>query len=111
MKTPNYPYPTMDDDGYELRLLDESTPEVAPDGERFAAKPGDTVKLVFTYKEPVRNHGLYDSERMWVEIIEIGDGCLVGRLDSTPQFTDLLQSDARIQFHPRHILIFWTSPE
>ena len=108
MKTENYPYPTLDDDGYELQLLDDTMPEVAPDEVRFAAKPGDTVKLVFSYKEPVRNHGLYGSERMWVEIIAIGEGCLVGRLDSSPQFTELIRSDARIQFHPKHILTFWT---
>ncbi len=71
----------MDEDGYELQLLAEGSPEVAPDAERFEAKPGDTVKLVFVYKEPVRNHGLYGSERMWVQIVWQGEGCLAGRLD------------------------------
>ena len=111
MKPENYPYPTLDADGYELQLLDATTPEVTPDDKRFAAKPGDMVKLVFVYKQPVRNHGLYDSERMWVEILATGDGCLIGRLDNTPQFTDILQSDARVQFHPKHILTFWTQPQ
>jgi hypothetical protein len=110
MKPPNYPYPTMDEDGFELQLLDEGLPDVAPDTERFEAKPGDTVKLVFVYKNPVRNHGLYGSERMWVEIIRQADACLIGRLDSSPQFTDLLKSDAIIHFHPRHILNFWKPP-
>ena len=110
MKPPNFPYPMLDEDGYELQLLDETAPEVAPDAERFEAKPGDTVKLVFVYKEPVRNHGLYDSERMWVEVIRCDEGCLVGRLDSSPQFTDLLKSDTTIQFHPKHILHFWKPP-
>jgi hypothetical protein len=111
MKPANYPYATMEDDGYELQLLEDSSPEVAPDSARFAAKPGDMVKLIFAYKEPVRNHGLYGAERMWVEIVAFGEGCLVGRLDNSPQFTDLLWSDSRIQFHPRHILAFWSSPE
>ena len=110
MKPPHYPYPMMDEDGYELQLLEETAPEVAPDVERFEAKPGDTVKLVFIYKEPIRNHGLYGSERMWVEIIRRDESCLVGRLDCSPQFTDLLASDATILFHPRHILKFWEPP-
>lgn len=110
MKPANYPYPTLDEDGYELQLFDEGMPEVAPDSERFAAKPGDTVKLVFIYKEPVRTE-LYNSERMWVEIIAFGDGCLIGRLDNSPQFTDILHPDYAISFHPKHVLKFWTSNE
>ncbi len=99
----------MDEDGYELQLFEETVPEVAPDAERFEAKAGDTVKLVFVYKEPVRNRGVYDSERMWVQIIRCNESFIVGRLDNAPQFTDLLKSDATIQFHPKHILHFWKS--
>ncbi len=105
----NYPYAAIDEDGYELQLFEEGMPEVAPDSERFAAKPGDMVKLVFVYKEPVRNPALCDSERMWVEIIQYGDGCLIGRLDNTPQFTNTLHSDYAIPFHPKHILKFWSA--
>ena len=110
MKPANYPYPTMDDDGYELQLFEESAPGVSPDEARFATKPGDTVKLVFVYKEPVRNHGQYGAERMWVQVLRAEAGCLVGRLDSTPQFTDLLKSDSKVSFHPKHVLSFWTAP-
>ncbi len=107
MKPANYPYATMDDDGYELQLLHDSEPEVASDDVRFAAEPGDMVKLIFMYKDPVRNHGLYGAERMWVEVTEHGDNCLIGRLDNVPQFTDLLPTDAQIKFHPKHILNFY----
>lgn len=110
MRPENYPYPLWDEDGFELRLLEESDPGVAPDDLRFAAKPGDMVKLIFCYKEPVRNQGIYDSERMWVEIVSSGDGCLIGRLDNDPQFTDLLKSDDTVSFHPKHILNFWKPP-
>lgn len=107
MRPENYPYPLWDEDGFELLLLEESDPGVVPDELRFEAKPGDMVKLIFRYKTPVRNHGIYDSERMWVEIVSFGDRCLIGRLDNVPQFTDLLKSDDTIAFHPKHILNFW----
>jgi hypothetical protein len=36
---------SMDEDGCELQLLDEATPGVALDDERFAAHPGDTRQI------------------------------------------------------------------
>jgi hypothetical protein len=108
MNPDNYPYAQLDQDGYELQFFDETAPEVASDTDRFAAKPGDMVKLVFFYKEPLPNQSGYTSERMWVEIMDYGDGCLIGRLDNNPQFTDILHSDYAISFHPKHILKFWS---
>ncbi|RBP42563.1 uncharacterized protein DUF2314 [Roseimicrobium gellanilyticum] len=107
MRPEDYPFPLWDEDGFELRLLEESEPGVASDEERFGAEPGDMVKLIFRYKDPVRNSGSFNAERMWVEIVSFGEGCLVGRLDNNPQYTDLLKSDDTISFHPKHILCFW----
>jgi hypothetical protein len=41
---------------------------------------------------------------MRVKITDYGDGCLIGRLDSSPQFTKLLKADDAVAFHPKHIV-------
>lgn len=106
----------MENDGYQIAVVEQgdesrslATPLVS-DEDRFAAKPGDIVKMIFEYKEGKKRKGdgaKIGSEHMWVEVTEHGDGCLVGRLDCSPQFTDLLKADDRIQFHPKHIIAFW----
>ena len=106
----------MDDDGYELAVIeqeDASAVLAAPlpsDDERFAAEPGQTVKLIFQYKEPDRrdNGAEVGAEHVWVRITEYGEGSLIGVLDSSPQHTDLLESEDRVAFHPKHIVAFWT---
>ncbi|MEM8953188.1 MAG: DUF2314 domain-containing protein [Verrucomicrobiota bacterium] len=116
MDPPSYPYPRMDEDGYELAVIeqeDTSTVLAAPlpsDDERFAAKSGQTDKLVFQYREPDRreNGAEIGAELMWVRITEDGEGCLVGELDSSPQHTKLLKSEDTVAFHPKHIVSFWT---
>ena len=111
-----YPYPKLDEHGYQLALVeqgDTSRIMAAPlprEEERFAAKPGDTVKLIFEYREAMKARGSgqeFGAEHMWVEITDFGDGCLVGRIDSSPQYTKLLKSDDVVAFHPKHIIAFW----
>lgn len=112
----NSPYATLDKDGYHLVVVESSNlsrPLAAPlptDDERFLAKPGDTVKLIFEYRETMKAKGSdaeFGAEHMWVEITEYGDGCLMGRLDNSPQYTQLLKSDDTIAFHPKHIVAFY----
>jgi hypothetical protein len=31
-------------------------------------------------------------------------GCLIGRLDRSPQFTKLLKADDAVAFHPKHLV-------
>jgi hypothetical protein len=114
MTTPTYPYPRLEHDGYQLAVVDQDSDRVlsAPlpsEDERFAARPGDLVKLVFEYREPdVRENGaVIGSEHMWVRITEQRESCLVGVLDSSPHHTTLLNDEATISFHPRHIVAFW----
>jgi hypothetical protein len=114
MKAP-YPYPILEKDGFQLAVVehgDTSTPLPTPipsDEERFAAKPGDLVKLIFEYRDADEreNGAVVGSERMWVKITELSDSCLVGRIDSSPQHTKLLKSDDIVAFHPKHIISFW----
>ena len=118
MESPNYPYPTLEKDGFQLAVVEQGdtarvlAAPLAPDEERFAAKPGDTVKLIFEYRETMKARGSgqeVGAEHMWVEIVDYGDGCLIGRLDSSPQYTKLLKSDDAVAFHPKHIIAFWVA--
>ncbi len=116
MESPFYPYATFETDGFHLAALEQSDdawPLAAPlpsDEERFAAKPGDTVKLIFEYRESAKARGSgqeFGAEHMWVEVTDYGDGCLIGRLDSSPQYTQLLKADDAVAFHPKHIVAFY----
>jgi len=71
-----YPYPKLDVDGYEFQVVEQNgspshpvlAQPLASDEERFAAKPGDVVKLIFLYREPVIRDGqTYGAEHMGLE--------------------------------------------
>jgi len=114
MTTPTYPYPRLEQDGYHLAVVDHDSGRVLAsplpsDDERFAAGPGDVVKLVFEYlvADVGENGAVVGSEHMWVRVTEQRESCLVGVLDGAPQHTKLLRDEASISFHPRHIVAFW----
>jgi len=116
MTSPDYPYATFEKDGFQLAVVEHDSvarvlaAPLPPDEERFAAKPGDLVKLVFEYKEPMKARGSgveFGAEHMWVKIADFGSGCLVGALDSSPQYTKLLNSGDAVALHPKHIIAFW----
>lgn len=109
-----YPYPQLDKDGFQLAVVEQDSSVIlaAPipsDDDRFAAGPGDLVKLVFEYRDADQrqNGAVVGAEHMWVQIIEPGDGCLIGEIDGSPQHTTLLKSGVRVSFHPKHIVAFW----
>jgi len=111
-----YPYPTIDEDGYEFDLIEQNEkedygfelPDFPTDDERNSVKSGDLVKLVFRYRDSIEKNGhTITCERMWVEMKEHKGSHLVGRLDSSPMYTKLLLEDTLVQFHPKHIIAFW----
>lgn len=115
MSTP-YPYPTLEKDGYDLEVVDQADARrheflrypIPDDATRDAVKLGDIVKLIFRYRDHVVKNGqTFTAEHMWVRVIESGGAFVVGRLDSSPQFTTILKSDDEIHFHPKHIVCFW----
>lgn len=115
-ESPYYPYATFEKDGFQLAVVEQGdigrvlAAPLASDEERFAAKPGDTVKLIFEYRESMRARGggaEFGGEHMWVEVTDYGDGCLIGKLDSSPQYTNLMKSGDAVAFHPKHIIAFW----
>ncbi|MGC4013663.1 MAG: DUF2314 domain-containing protein [Luteolibacter sp.] len=113
----SYPYPQLEIHGYELEVVEQKDIAEHPflrhpipsDEERYSAKSGDLVKLVFRYRDSVsRNGNIVSAEHMWVEVTHCAVNCLVGKLDSTPQFTSILEADDEVNFHPKHIVGFWS---
>jgi hypothetical protein len=116
METPHNPFPTFEQDGFQLAVIEQGDtrrPLAMPlvsDERRFAVQSGDLVKLIFEYREPMKAKGSgaeYGAEHMWVKVAEYGDGYLIGELDSSPQYTQLLKSGDAVPFHPKHIIAFW----
>ena len=115
MESPYYPYATLEKEGFQLVAIergDAARVLAAPlpsEEERLAAKPGDVVKLIFEYRDADerKNGAVVGAEHMWVAVVDYGDGCLIGRLDSSPQHTKLLKADDAVAFHPKHIIAFW----
>jgi uncharacterized protein YegJ (DUF2314 family) len=115
MESSYFPYATLEKDGFQLEVVEAGdttrvlAAPLASEEERIAVKPGDIVKLIFVYREPMKARGSgaeFDSEHMWVEVTDYGDECLIGRLDSSPQYTKLLKSGDAVAFHPKHIIAF-----
>ena len=115
----DYPYPREQEDGYEFQVVEQDDADAqgflaAPlpnDDRRFSVSVGDTVKLVFLYRDSVEKNGQsISAEHMWVEVIELCENFLRGRLDSAPQYSSLFNEGAEVRFHPKHIVNIWEEP-
>ena len=113
---PDYPYPVLDQHGYEFDLIEHARretydfdlPDFPTDDQRFAVGVGDLVKLIFRYRDWVEEHGhTVTCERMWVRVTDHGDRCLTGTLDNDPRYTKLLHDGDLVHFHPKHIVQIW----
>ena len=116
MDSSPYPYATFEKEGYQLAVVDSGdtarvlSGPLPTEGKRFAVQPGDIVKLVFEYRDSmvaVGSGAEIGAEHMWVKVTEYGDGCLIGSIDSSPQYTRILKSGDLVAFHPKHIVAFW----
>ena len=67
---------------------------------RETLKPGDVVKLLFKVDPPA---GRIEVERMWVEVVGLGDGTYMGRLANVPQHVPKLQFGDGVEFEARHV--------
>lgn len=112
----NYPYATLEKEGYELEAIEldqwQSHPflegPVPADDERFQVQEGDIVKLIFHYAKPLKvKDKLFDAEHMWVVVTNNDKDYLVGYLDNEPQYTNILSPGVEISFHPEHIIDIW----
>ena len=111
------PFAKLQEDGYELEVVEQASANEHPflrhavpdDDTRHAAQPGDIVKLIFRYRDGVEAGGqTITGEHMWVRVTQSDGACILGRLDSTPQFTALLKPDDPVCFHPKHIVRLWS---
>jgi hypothetical protein len=68
---------------------------------RDSLRPGDLVKLPFVIDPPI---GTYDTERMWVQVIEAAGGRYRGRLDNEPRYLHHLHPGDWIEFGPEHVI-------
>jgi hypothetical protein len=112
----DYPYATLDRDGYELEPVeldnwqDQGFLEnpVPADDERFNVQEGDIVKLIFHYAKPLKVQGkFFDAEHMWVVVTSTDKDYLTGFLDNEPHYTKILSPGAELNFHPEHIVDIW----
>jgi len=112
-----YPYPKLDEDGYELEIVEQDDaknnpflPDPIPsDEERDSVKPGDIVKLIFKYRDHVeKNDQTITGEHMWVRVTDYGEGFFIAMLDNDPYYSTILKSDDEVHFHPKHIVKFWS---
>lgn len=70
------------------------------------------MKLIFRYRDFVQRNGqTLTGEHMWVRVVELRDGFLVGVLDNDPAATNILKADQEIHFHPKHIVKFWSDEQ
>lgn len=77
---------------------------IPPRPEREALSMGDLAKLVFVDPRQDSPGG----ERMWVEIVTVGDGCYQGKLRNVPVLISDLEEGALVAFGPEHVAD-WTA--
>ena len=75
---------------------------------REALRPGDRVKLIFKVDQP---KGGVETERMWVEVVEVASDHYVGRLADDPLALTSLKLGDRIRFQPEHVAAREAEPD
>ena len=100
---------TLNDDGWELGSAEEEhanhpeTFDIPSKAERSDLKPGQMVKLLFRMLDDADGNAIIQVERMWVSIVEGGEGAYIGRLESLPITSDVLKPLDRIEFFSEHV--------
>ncbi len=110
-RSKNHPFPTHEDDGYYLEdaeWLAQFLLDIKPPCEDALSElePGDTVKLVFRFREESAPRGNKQCERMWVQIInsDEDEGIFTGRLDNDPHHQGAIQAGDELCFLPSHVI-------
>lgn len=116
MSEEEYPYATLEKDGYELEAVEAAKCKnhaflgdpVPTDEERFAVENGHAVKCIFQYQDPIKKNGKsFPSEHMWVLITDTEAGVITGILDNEPHYTNVIKAGSKITLHPEHIVSIW----
>lgn len=70
---------------------------------------GALAGLVFA-RETARDDAQGKYERLWVEVLEAGEGRYVGELDNQPTYIRGLDNGARVEFGPEHVFAVMKAP-
>ncbi len=103
-------YPDYDRDGFYLEhavMRSRLWPDTfhIPDAQvRYSIKPGQLVKMDFTFAPEGAEKDGSETERMWVIVKERCDDHWVGILDDDPRFHDTIASNYVFHFHPDHLV-------
>lgn len=95
------------DNAVKLAEIYPSTYLISSPERRNSLRQGDIVKLSFRFGEPSGPGEDYDTERMWVVVVErVGDHW-IGELDNDPKYSSKISSGHRLHFHPDHVIDIW----
>lgn len=86
------------DNGEERHALYPDTFYIPPREVRESLEPGDYIKACF--REPGNDHG----ERMWLEIIAVGEGEYRAKLDNDPVLFPDLECGEELTIRPEHVI-------
>ena len=106
----NHPFPTFADSGFYIenadwisQYLDDVNPP--PMEQRENLLINHWCKLIFRFRDEMSERENYDSERMWLEITDVGDyDFYSGILQNTPAKNLGLNAGDEIRFHPTQII-------
>ena len=117
-RSKNHPFPTYEDDGYYLEdaeWLAQFLPDIKPPCEEalHELEPGDTVKLVFRFREESAPRGNKQCERMWVQITEYDEDeeIFTGILDNDPHHQGAIRSGDELCFLSSHVIEVYTEDD
>jgi hypothetical protein len=99
------------DDGEDLHAAAPRTFFIPPRELREGLSAGDQVKLVFAFEPRETERGVWNAERMWVDVAgRRPDGRYTGTLANVPcALTELAHGD-QVVFGPEHVVAYAYEP-
>jgi hypothetical protein len=108
-------YPDYNRDGFYLEhamMRSQLWPDTfrIPEADvRYSLRPGQVVKMDFTFVPEGAEKGGSKTERMWVVIKEKCGDHWIGILDNTPRFHQTIFGGHEFHLHPDHVVAIWQS--
>ncbi len=99
----NFDFPSISENGYEFEDVALSAqkipynPPIPKPSDLLKLKAGQEVKIVIVEKDG-------DSQRVWVQILDVKYPLFEGKLLNSPYDIEELNEEVEIRFHSNHIL-------